>query len=74
MYDRTPFGVGLPKIENPFQQQSSLPITQSPVFQGIQITPGTTFGGLPQAGNQQALTAMKGQRVFGATDPIFGVG
>lgn len=74
LYDRTPFGVGLPKIENPFQQQSSLPITQSPVFQGIQITPGTTFGGLPQAGNQQALTAMKGQRVFGATDPIFGVG
>jgi hypothetical protein len=74
LYNRTPFGVGLPKIENPFQRQSSLPITQSPAFQGIQITPGTTFGGLPQAGNQQALTAMKGQRVFGATDPIFGVG
>ena len=74
LYDRIPFGVGLPNIRNPFQQQSSLPITQSPVFQGIQITPGTTFGGLPQAGNQQALTAMKGQRVFGATDPIFGVG
>ena len=74
LYDRIPFGVGLPNIRNPFQQQSSLPITQSPAFQGIQITPGTTFGGLPQAGNQQTLTAMKGQKVFGATDPIFGVG
>ena len=71
MYNRTPFGVGLPKIENPFQVDRSLPIQNSPVFQGLSNPLQTnSFGALVPRNTQQ--TAIKGQQVFGATDPIFG--
>ena len=71
LYNRTPFGVGLPKIENPFQVDRSLPIQNSPIFQGLSNPLQTnSFGALAPRNTQQ--TAIKGQQVFGATDPIFG--
>lgn len=71
LYDKVPFGVGLPNIGNPFQQDTSLPIQNSPVFQGLSNPLQTnSFGALTPNTTQQ--TAIKGQQVFGATDPIFG--
>ena len=71
LYDGVPFGVGLPNIRNPFQQDRSLPIQGSPVFQGLSNPLQTnSFGALTPRTTQQ--TAIKGQQVFGATDPIFG--
>ena len=71
LYDKVPFGVGLPNIRNPFQQDRSLPVQNSPVFQGLSNPLQTnSFGALTPNTTQQ--TAIKGQQVFGATDPIFG--
>ena len=71
LYDKVPFGVGLPNIQNPFKQDRSLPVQNSPVFQGLSNPLQTnSFGALAPNNTQQ--TALKGQRVFGATDPIFG--
>ena len=71
LYDGVPFGVGLPNIRNPFQQDRSLPIQGSPAFQGLSNPLQTnSFGALTPRTTQQ--TAIKGQQVFGATDPIFG--
>ena len=71
LYDGVPFGVGLPNIRNPFQQDRSLPIQGSPAFQGLSNPLQTnSFGALTPRNTQQ--TAIKGQQVFGATDPIFG--
>ena len=71
LYDGVPFGVGLPNIRNPFKQDRSLPIQNSPAFQGLSNPLQTnSFGALTPRNTQQ--TAIKGQQVFGATDPIFG--
>ena len=76
LYDGVPFGVGLPNVRNPFRVDRSLPIQNSPAFQGLgqgltsSLPTAPTGGALPN----QTRTAMAGQRVFGATDPIFGVG
>ena len=63
-----------PKIENPFIGNTTLP---NAAVQGIQpvaavsgMQGGITAGGI----NNPNLTAIKGQQVFGSTDPIFGVG
>ena len=63
-------------MRNPFRVDRSLPIQNSPAFQGLgqgltsSLPTAPTGGALPN----QTQTAMAGQRVFGATDPIFGVG
>jgi len=66
-------GFAFPRLENPFIGATS----PSAAVQGI--SPVTSVSGVqginPSAivGNQNA-TAIKGQQVFGATDPIFGAG
>ena len=66
-------GLAFPRTENPFigntvPQAAVQGISPVSAVSGMQgITPGGVV-------NNQNLTALKGQRVFGSTDPIFGVG
>ncbi len=66
-------GLAFPRTENPFigntvPQAAVQGISPVSAVSGMQgINPGGVV-------NNQNLTALKGQRVFGSTDPIFGVG
>ena len=78
LYDGMPLGLRLPDVNNPFRTSAigNLPIAGSPAFQGLMNSPATAGSitvGAPNV-QQQQQTAMAGQRVFGANDPIFGVG
>jgi len=78
LYDGMPLGLRLPEVNNPFRTSGigDLPVMGSPAFQGLMNSPATTASmtvGVPNV-QQQQQTAMAGQRVFGANDPVFGVG
>lgn len=78
LYDGMPLGLRLPDVNNPFKTSGigNLPVMGSPAFQGLMNSPATAGSitvGAPNV-QQQQQTAMAGQRVFGANDPIFGVG